>query len=121
MVLDAENKLPFIDGSLPRPAETHPHFRIWSRCNSLVKLWILNSISKQIYKSILRFNDATEIWKDLLALFRITNLPISYHLSQQIWSLQQGSMNLSEYYTALKNLWDDLDGTEEIGICHNYD
>lgn len=58
IALDAKNKIAFVDGSLPRPIESHPHFRIWSRCNSMVKSWILNSVTKPIYGSILRFNDA---------------------------------------------------------------
>lgn len=119
VALDAKNKLAFVDGSLPRPHDLHPMFRIWSRCNSMVKSWLLTSVTKQIYKSILRFNDASEIWKDLMKRFHITNIPRSYSLSQQIWSLQQGSMELSEYYTTLKTLWDDLDGADCVVTCHN--
>lgn len=78
IALDVKNKLAFIDGSVARPLESHASFRIWSRCNSMVKSWILNSVSKQIYKSILRFNDAYEIWKDLHTRFHITNLLRSY-------------------------------------------
>lgn len=37
IALDAKNKLVFVDGSLVRPLESHPTFRIWSRCNSMVK------------------------------------------------------------------------------------
>lgn len=59
IALDANNKIGFVDGSLPRPSETHPHYRIWCRCNRMVKSWILNSVTKQIYGSILRFNDAS--------------------------------------------------------------
>ncbi|XP_013594803.1 PREDICTED: uncharacterized protein LOC106302955 [Brassica oleracea var. oleracea] len=33
----------------------------------MVKSWILNSVTKPIYGSILCFNDASEIWKDLMA------------------------------------------------------
>uniref|UniRef100_A0A1J3EFZ9 Retrovirus-related Pol polyprotein from transposon TNT 1-94 n=1 Tax=Noccaea caerulescens TaxID=107243 RepID=A0A1J3EFZ9_NOCCA len=121
IALDAKNKIAFVDGSLPRPPESHPHYRIRSRCNSMVKSWILNSITKEIYGSILRFNDAHEIWKDLMTRFRITNLPRSYQLTQQIWSLQQGSMDLSTYYTKLKTLWDDLDGADCAKTCHACD
>ncbi|KAG7543242.1 Reverse transcriptase RNA-dependent DNA polymerase [Arabidopsis thaliana x Arabidopsis arenosa] len=119
VALDAKNKIVFVDGTLPRPHEFDPSFRVWSRCNSMVKSWILNSVTKQIYKSILRFNDAVEIWKDLITRFNITNLPRSYHLTQQIWGLQQGSMSLSEYYTSLKTLWDDLDGANCADTCQN--
>lgn len=46
IALDAKNKLAFIDGSLPRPEAGTPLFRIWSRCNSMVKSWMLNVVSK---------------------------------------------------------------------------
>lgn len=119
IALDAKNKLSFVDGSLPRPSESHAHYRIWSWCNSIMKSWILNSVTKQIYGSILRFNDASEIWQDLLVRFHITNLPRSYQLTQQIWSLHQGASDLSTYYTKLKTLWDDLDGAECMKTCKN--
>ncbi|XP_019096541.1 PREDICTED: uncharacterized protein LOC104779323 [Camelina sativa] len=90
--LDIKNKLAFVDGFLARPLETHPHYRIWSRCNAMVKSWILNSVTKEIYGSILRFKDASAMWQDLLVRFHITNLPRSYQLTQQIWSLHQGAL-----------------------------
>lgn len=61
IALDAKNKLAFVDGSVRRPNESDHNFRIWSRFNSMVKSWLLNSVFKQIYKSILRFDDASEI------------------------------------------------------------
>ncbi|CAE6235555.1 unnamed protein product [Arabidopsis arenosa] len=121
IALDAKNKLAFIDGSVPRPLESDAMFRIWSRCNSMVKSWLLNSVSKQIYKSILRFNDASEIWNDLLTRYHITNLPRSYHLSQQIWSLQQGTMDLATYYTTLRTLWNELDSADCVTLCKRCD
>lgn len=117
IALEVKNKLAFVDGSFPRPIETHPHYRIWSRCNSMVKSWILNSVTKQIYGSILRFHDASGIWKDLTIRFHIKNLLRSYQLTQQIWSLQQGNIDLSTYYTKLKTLWDDLDETYCVETC----
>ena len=119
IALDTKNKLVFIDGSVPRPIESHPHSRIWSRCNSMVKSWILNTVSKKIYKSILPFNDVVEIWKDLETRFHITNLARSYQLSQQIWAFKQGSMDLATYYTTLKTLWDELDGASCVGTCRH--
>ena len=83
----------------------------------MVKSWILNFVTKPIFGSILRFNDASDIWKDLLARYHLTNLPRSYQLTQQIWSLQQGSSDLSTYYTKLKTPWDDLDGAYCVTTC----
>ena len=120
IALDAKNKIGFIDGSLPRPPESDLHFRIWSRCNSLVKSWIINSVSTQIYRSILRLSDATDIWSDLHIRFHMTNLPRTYNLTQEIQDLRQGSLSLSDYFTKLKTLWSNLENYEEaddLCIC----
>lgn len=63
----------------------------------------------------------SEIWKDLETRYHITNIPRSYQLSQQIWSLQQGTMDLATYYTTLKTLWDELDGAACAKTCHTCD
>lgn len=111
--LDAKNKIGFVDGSLPRPPESDPNFCMWSRCNSLVKSWILNSVTTQIYRSILRLSDATDIWNDLHSRFHMTNLPRTYNLTQEIQDLRQGSLTHSDYYTKLKTLWSNLENCEE--------
>lgn len=113
IALDAKSKIGFIDGSLPRPVDTDPSFRIWSRCNSMVKSWLLNTVTPQIYLSILRFLDASDIWRDINSRFHMTNLPKTFNLTKQIQDLRQGSMNLSDYYTTLKTLWDNLESSDE--------
>lgn len=121
--LDAKNKIVFVDGSAPRPEEGNPLSRVWSRCNSMVKSWLLNSVSKQIYGSILNFDDASQIWVDLHNRFHMTNLPRTFQLVQQIQDLRQGSMDLATYYTTLKTLWDNLDAaevSEPCFCCHKF-
>ena len=83
----------------------------------MVKSWLLNSVSTQIYGSILSFDDATEIWTDLHNSFHEANLPCTFQLIQQIQDLCQGSLDLSSYYT-LKTLWDNLDGTKSPEMCY---
>lgn len=79
----------------------------------MVKLWLLNSVSQQIYRSILRLNDAADIWKDLQCRFHMTTLPRNFNLTQEIQDLRQGLMSLSDYYTKLKALWDNLKSTDD--------
>ncbi|XP_024008028.1 uncharacterized protein LOC112084015 [Eutrema salsugineum] len=110
--LDAKNKLAFVDGSLPRPDESDSLFKIWSRCNSMVKSWVLNVVSKDIYDSILYCEDAAEMWTDLHLRFRVNNLPRKYQLEQAIYTLKQGHLDLSSYYTKKKTLWEQLSNTK---------
>ena len=76
--LDAKNKSEFID------LISDKNFCLWSRCNSLVKSWLLNYVSPQVYRSILRMNDALDIWRDLHSHFNMTILPHTYNLTQEI-------------------------------------
>ena len=122
IALNAKNKIGFIDGTIIRPPDLDHTFRLWSRCNSMVKSWLLNSISPQIYRSILRLNDASDIWRDLHGRFHLTNLSRTFNLTQEIQDLRQGTMSLSEYYTTLKTLWDNLEGAYEPDkpfVCGN--
>lgn len=117
IALESKNKWSFIDGSLPRPDESEPIYRIWNRCNSMVKSWLLNVVNQEIYDSILYFNDASEIWIDLLKRFHISNLPRKYQLEQEILTLRQGSFDLSTYFTKMKTLWQRLASTKSQKIC----
>jgi len=114
--LDAKNKLGFVDGSLLRPSVDDSTFRIWSRCNSMVKSWILNVVNKEIYDSILYYEDAVEMWTDLFTRFRVNNLPRKYQLEQAVMTLKQGSLNLSTYFTKKKTLWEQLLNTKTRSV-----
>lgn len=87
-----------VDGSLPRPKETDSHFRIWSR--SMVKSWIMNSVSKQIYFAIQ--------WCIRRSIdFHITNL---YSLISTGHSKQDLGTHFED--------WDELDGGTYV--CTGY-
>ncbi|XP_010436806.1 PREDICTED: uncharacterized protein LOC104720623 [Camelina sativa] len=114
--LDAKNKLSFIDGSLPRSCDSDYDFKIWSRCNSMVKSWILNVVSKEIYDNILYYQDAAEMWDDLFTRFKVNNLPRRYQLEQAVMTLRQGQLDLSSYFTKKKTLWEQLANTKSRNV-----
>ena len=45
--LDVKTKIGFIDGSIPKPQSVdHPCYAAWCKCNSIVLIWLFNSISR---------------------------------------------------------------------------
>lgn len=110
--LDAKNKLCFVDGSLPRPNVDGRSFKIWSRCNSMVKLWLLNMVNKEIYDSIFYYQDAAEMRDDLFRRFKVCNLPQKYQLEQAVMNLKHDQLDLSTHYTKKKTLWEQLVNTK---------
>lgn len=112
--LEAKNKLGFIDRSNPKPADNDPYLHICYRCNSMVKSWLLNSVSKKIYMSILYFKSAADIWKDLNIRFHKPNLPRLYKLRHQLHTLRQGTVDLSTYHTQTQAQWEELSSLQGI-------
>ncbi len=116
--LNAKNKLGFMDGSIPRPLVSDLLFGVWSRCNSMVTSWLLNSISKYIAESLLYLDTAVEVWKDLHDHFHQSNGPRIFQIKQKMLGLSRGSSDVNTYYTRLKIHWDELKEFLPIPICH---
>lgn len=83
---------------------------------SMVKAWLLNVVNKEIYDSILYYEDAAEMWNDLYLHFRVSNLPWKYQLEQSIMTLKQENLDLSTYYTKKKTLWEQLANTKTTKV-----
>ncbi|XP_074298405.1 uncharacterized protein LOC141629278 [Silene latifolia] len=73
IALSAKNKIGFIDGTIPKLAESHQQRKNWQRCNDIVFSWILNSVSPDIAKSILYSATVEIAWKDLEERFGQSN------------------------------------------------
>lgn len=97
VALSMKNKVPFVDGSLPRPEEDNPQLNSWIRSNNVVISWIFNAVSKDITTSM--YSDTTsEIWKNLTERFQQKNDPRIFQLRHDFMSLTQRT-----YYTKLNS------------------
>lgn len=117
MALSAKNKLEFIDSKNPSPADSTKEGQQWSRCNNMVKSWLLNAISKEISHSVIYCKHACDIWEDLKARFSQVNGPRMFQLEQEISNLVQGTMSVATYFTKLKSLWDELSALQPNPSC----
>ncbi|GAB2275704.1 hypothetical protein Dimus_039146 [Dionaea muscipula] len=108
IALSAKNKIGFIDGSIKEPNANDTTHPLWQRCNDMVLSWIWQSVEPSIAQSVLYCTTATSAWKDLQDRFSQGNDARIYQLRQEIAQHQQGLLPVSEYYTKLKGLWDEL-------------
>ncbi|KZV43138.1 hypothetical protein F511_07953 [Dorcoceras hygrometricum] len=96
----------------------HPGLLLVSiRCNSMVISWILNSVPGDIADSLMYMQTAEEIWSDLYDRFHESNAPRIYQIKKLLSGLQQGSMDVSSYYTKLRTLWDELRDYQPTSAC----
>lgn len=81
----------------------------------MVISWIHNSIPDNIKSSVLFINSACDIWKQLEKRFYLTNESRKYKLNKDLFSLKQGGMKVSDYFTVLSGLWEEI---ESMNVLH---
>ena len=109
IVLEAKNKLGFIDGSIKKPPPEDPDLlRLWSRNNSTIIAWIMNSVSKEIASSLLLGGTAMDIWNDLKDRFQQSNGPRIFQLRREFINLAQENQSIGVFFTKLKSVYQDL-------------
>jgi len=117
--LSAKNKLQFVNGSAVEPDKDDSIHNAWTRCNDMVVSWIVHSVSPQIRQSILWMENAEEIWKDLRVRFFQGDLLCISDLQMDVAQLKQGEQTVSEYFTKMRIIWDELENFRPDPICCN--
>ncbi|XP_061336748.1 uncharacterized protein LOC133283852 [Gastrolobium bilobum] len=118
MAILSKNKLGFIDGTIAPPDITDPLFLPWQRCNTMVLSWLHRSINSSIEKSILWMDRASEVWIDLKNRFSHFDIFRLSDIQEDIYKLQQGELNVTNYFTELKILWDEYDNLRPFPKCN---
>ncbi|XP_061343123.1 uncharacterized protein LOC133289239 [Gastrolobium bilobum] len=76
--------------------------------------WLNRSISESIAQSVLWMEKADDIWNNLKDRFAQTDMFRISDLQDEIFKLQQGDKCVSDYFTQLKILWDELESLQPI-------
>ncbi|KAF7131634.1 hypothetical protein RHSIM_Rhsim09G0091700 [Rhododendron simsii] len=89
----------------------------WTRCNGMVKSWLLNSLSRTISPSVIYCDLAHENWEELKERFSQVSSPHVFQIEQEIHYLAQDTMSVVTYFTKLKALRDELSAPCPIPSC----
>lgn len=71
----SKNKLGFVDGTIPQPDASSSDFPLWKWNNRIIASWIINSVTPEIYASVIFSSSTATIWSDLKARFQQKNGP----------------------------------------------
>ncbi|XP_068491926.1 uncharacterized protein [Phaseolus vulgaris] len=120
--LSAKDKLEFVDGTATQLAKTDSTFSAWNRCNNMVVSWLVHSVSVPIRQSIVWMDKVVEIWSDLKTRYSQGDLSRISDLQMEASSLNQGELSITDYFTKLRVIWDELENfiPESVCICKNY-
>ncbi|WVZ26235.1 hypothetical protein V8G54_004779 [Vigna mungo] len=116
----SKNQMGFLNGVIAQPVAIDPLRIPWERCNTLIMSWLLNSLSPSIAQSFIYFESVVAIWDDLRDRFYQSDLLRIAELQEEIYGIKQGSRSVSEYYTSLKTLWEELDNYRPFPECQCY-
>lgn len=102
--LSSKKKLRFINGGLQPPPKTNPDYEAWETCNNTVVSWINRSLSPHITQSTNSIDNARDLWLDLQDRFTKGNYFRISNLLQELHSMMQGEITLTQFYTDMKIL-----------------
>ncbi|CAL1367955.1 unnamed protein product [Linum trigynum] len=117
LALLAKNKLQLIDLVVVPPSPSDPLYDAWEHCNVMVLGWLYRSLAQDIAQSILWFDSAVEVWKDLQDRFSAASLVRISDLQDEVISFKQGSVFVSEYFTRFIVLWNELVTLLSFPVC----
>ncbi|GAU31823.1 hypothetical protein TSUD_58240 [Trifolium subterraneum] len=116
--LGGKMKYEFVDGTIPPVLDPFdPTYRAWHRYNDLIHSWLLNSVSESIAQSIVFIENVVDAWNDLKHRFAQGDLVRVSELMQEIYALKQDSKSVTEFYSELKILWEELEIYMPIPTC----
>ncbi|XP_017416433.1 uncharacterized protein LOC108327215 [Vigna angularis] len=113
----SKNKTKFIDGSIKKPQKTDALFDAWERCNVMILSWITKTLSPQIAESVIYVEEAKELWDELKERFSKGDYFKISDLLQDIHSIKQGERGVSQFFTDMKILWEELEFLRPIPTC----
>ncbi|XP_052207953.1 uncharacterized protein LOC127811816 [Diospyros lotus] len=85
-------------------------YEIWDAENSMVMMWLVNSMEEEISPNYMCFSIAKELWDEVTAMyFDLGNQSQIYEFNLKLVEIRQGSDIVTTYFNSLKRIWQDLD------------
>lgn len=109
IALSTKQKLGFVKGTVDCSIVDANKAELWDTCNDMVISWIMSSVSESIVRSIMFVGTASEIWKQLENRFALSNDSRKYKLHMDTYAIEQQGSTISEYYTKMKCVWEEID------------
>lgn len=115
--LRSKNKLAFVNGTLTKDGLTGLDLQAWEKFDSMVTAWLNNVINPKFHLSISFAKSARAIWVDLEERYFQGNTLRIHQLKGEITLTKQGDLSVTDYFTKLKALWDELETYEMPKKC----
>ncbi|PNX99040.1 ATP-dependent zinc metalloprotease ftsh mitochondrial-like [Trifolium pratense] len=93
-----------------KPVLTHSNYQVWARS-------MRRALGDSIAQSIIFLENALDVWNELKERFSQGDYIRVSELQCEIFALKQESRSVSEFFTALKSLWEELEAYFPTPVC----
>lgn len=116
IALSSKRKLGLVTGIVTKDASDFVKSEAWDTCNNMIISWILGLVSDSIKHSIMFVSDAHQIRNHLEQRFVLTNGTRKYKLNKELYESKQQGKHISEYYTHMRALWEELESLTTLHV-----
>ncbi|XP_073102487.1 uncharacterized protein [Elaeis guineensis] len=100
----------YLTGTKRKPANNEQDMAQWRMENSAVLVFLLNTMTPNVARSVQLLETAQEVWETVAQMFsQKQNSAQAFEIRSQLRHLRQGDLSITEYATELKRLWSEAD------------
>lgn len=89
----------------------------WEKVNAVILSWIMNAMKPGLLSSVVYATDASKVWEDLKERFNKVNGSRVLFLHSEIHTLTQGIVIIADYFSKMRDLWDEFDAIMPCPGC----
>ncbi|OIT06173.1 hypothetical protein A4A49_61608, partial [Nicotiana attenuata] len=104
-----KSKLGFLDGRFPKSKFEPELHDLWEKVNAIVLSWIMNAVRSGLLSNVMYASSAHRVWEDLKERFDKVNGSRILYLHREVHTLAQETMTITDYFSRLRELWDEFD------------
>ncbi|XP_031501106.1 uncharacterized protein LOC116264832 [Nymphaea colorata] len=91
------------------PVEKSGKYARWEEENNIISAWLMNSTQPHIAAGLCYYNTAKDMWNSLRQTYsQDKNISKILQVQQELLQMQQGDMDLTEYFTKLKFAYEKM-------------
>ena len=110
MSTSGKEKDEYLTREVQKPAKEDKGYHRWKTENNLVMSWLLNSMNGDISENFLLYEAAKGIWDAAHETFSTHDNTVELFAVEGIlYDLCQGEDSITQYYTKLSRLWQQVD------------
>ena len=95
-------------GTRSKPGD--PRFEVWDEEDSMIMVWLWNSMTPEISNTYMFLATAKDIWDTIQKTYsKARDAAQVYEVKVKTIAAKRGSKIVSEYANQLKTLWQELD------------